>query len=56
MWPALLSTRTGLDEDCKAQAEQLHSVDVRRLVGRAGVVPRDLMTALDQRIRVWLNL
>lgn len=52
----LPSSRTGLQHDCKAQAEQLRSVDVRRLVSRAGLVPRDLMSELDERVRVWLGL
>lgn len=48
--------RTGLRVDCKAQAEQLRAVSVRRLVERAGMVPHDLMRELDERIRIWLAL
>jgi mRNA interferase MazF len=48
--------RTGLDADSKARAEQLRAVDVRRLVRRAGFVPADLMSDLDDRIRLWLDL
>jgi mRNA interferase MazF len=47
---------TGLDHDSKAQAEQLRSVDVRRLVSHVATVPGDLMEALDERIRFWLAL
>jgi mRNA interferase MazF len=52
----LPSVRTGLALDCKAQAEQLRSVSVLRLIARAGLVPADLMDELDERIRIWLNL
>ena len=52
----LPAARTGLERDSKAQAEQLRSVDVRRLVGAAGLVPADLMSRLDDRIRLWLGL
>lgn len=52
----LSAERTGLPEDCKAQAEQIRSVSVRRLVERAGTVPGELMDDLDDRIRVWLDL
>ncbi len=52
----LPASRTGLGADCKAQAEQLRAVDVRRLSRRAGYVPPDLMAELDDRIRVWLDL
>lgn len=48
--------RTGLDEDSKAQCEQLRAVDVARLVEHVGTVPDDLMTAVDDGIRIWLDL
>ncbi|MBO1751235.1 type II toxin-antitoxin system PemK/MazF family toxin [Actinotalea sp. BY-33] len=48
--------RTGLREDSKAQAEQLRSVDVGRLVERVGSVPADLLVDLDARIKIWLDL
>lgn len=52
----LPAARTGLPEDCKAQAEDLRSVSVLRLLKPAGSVPVDLMDELDERIRVWLDL
>lgn len=51
--PAALS---GLPADCKAQAEQIRSISVHRLVAQAGSLPPELSDALDERIRVWLNL
>jgi len=52
----LPAERTGLPEDSKAQCEQLRAVDVARLVEHVGTVPDDLMTAVDDGIRVWLDL
>jgi mRNA-degrading endonuclease toxin of MazEF toxin-antitoxin module len=39
--------RNGVDLDSKAQAEQVRSIDVRRLGERLGVVPDPIMAALD---------
>lgn len=47
---------TGLAADCKAQAEQVRSVDVERVQGRVGSVPPELMTALDDALRLHLAL
>lgn len=52
----LRATDTGLDLDCKAQAEQIRSVDVRRLRRRIGTLQHPTSQALDDRIRLWLNL
>lgn len=52
----LLAKETGLPQDSKAQAEQVRSVDVRRIgnvVGRLGF--KDL-AALDDALRVHLDL
>ncbi|KRC56966.1 MULTISPECIES: type II toxin-antitoxin system PemK/MazF family toxin [unclassified Nocardioides] len=47
---------TGLSDDSKAQAEQVRSVDVRRLVHHAGAVPAGLMRELDAALRLHLDL
>jgi mRNA interferase MazF len=47
---------TGLAHVCKAQAEQVRSVDVRRLGARVGVIGAPLMTALDEAMRLHLAL
>jgi len=52
----LPADETGLRVDSKALAEQVRSVDARRLVQRVGAVPRDLMTALDDALRLHLAL
>ncbi|MFC8191587.1 type II toxin-antitoxin system PemK/MazF family toxin [Cellulomonas sp. NPDC057328] len=52
----LPADRTGLEQDSKAQCEQLRAVDVARLVEHVGTVPDDLMAAVDDAIRVWLDL
>jgi mRNA interferase MazF len=46
----------GLREDCKAQAEQVRSVDVERIGARVGSVPAHLMDALDEALRLHLAL
>ena len=48
--------RTGLPQDSKAQAEQIRSVDVRRVGARLGELPPDLVGGLDQALRVHLAL
>jgi len=45
-----------LTEDSKAQAEQVRSVDVRRIVGRAGEVPAQILAELDDALRLHLGL
>lgn len=47
---------TGLAVDSKAQAEQVRSVDVERVRRRIGSVPGDLMTQLDDALRLHLAL
>ncbi len=46
----------GLANDCKAQAEQIRSVDARRIGKRVGSVPHRLMDDLDEAIRLHLVL
>jgi mRNA interferase MazF len=52
----LEADETGLEDDGKAQAEQVRSVDIRRIGGRIGFVPAQLMDALDDALRVHLFL
>ncbi len=47
---------TGLATDSKAQAEQVRSVDVERVQRRVGSVPPDLMSQLDDAVRLHLAL
>lgn len=47
---------TGLKDDCKAQAEQVRSVDVQRIGARVGSVPAPLMDDLDEALRLHLVL
>jgi mRNA interferase MazF len=47
---------TGLETDCKAQAEQVRSVDVQRIGKRLGSVPGPSMSDLDEALRLHLVL
>jgi mRNA interferase MazF len=47
---------SGLDRDCKAQAEQVRSVSVERVQERLGSVPAPLMLELDEALRVHMAL
>ncbi|MFT4158227.1 MAG: type II toxin-antitoxin system PemK/MazF family toxin [Microbacterium sp.] len=47
---------TGLDRDSKAQAEQVRTVSVSRIVRPVGWVPAELMGALDEALRLHLLL
>jgi mRNA interferase MazF len=47
---------TGLTADCKAQAEQVRSVDLQRIGKRIGSVPASVMDALDEALRIHLAL
>jgi mRNA interferase MazF len=47
---------TGLDRDSKAQAEQVRSIAVQRLRARIGQVPAELSLALDDALRLHLDL
>jgi mRNA interferase MazF len=46
----------GLKHDCKAQAEQVRSVDIQRIGERLGSVPARLMDQLDEALRLHLVL
>ena len=52
----LPAASTGLDRDSKAQAEQVRSIDLGRIGERLGVVPDSIMAALDDALRVHLDL
>ena len=47
---------TGLNSDSKAQAEQIRSVDVRRIGSLVGRVPIDLMAQIEDAMRLHLEL
>lgn len=46
----------GLKDDCKAQAEQVRSVDVQRVGQRIGSLPAELIDRLDEALRLHLAL
>lgn len=48
--------RSGLQQDSKVQIELLRSVSVARLGKRVGSIPEDLLTELDQKIKLHLGL
>jgi mRNA interferase MazF len=50
------STATGLPRSSKAQAEQVRSIDVKRLGPRVGQLPPALIAALDAALRLHLGL
>ena len=52
----LPATRTGLERDSKAQAEQVRSVAIERIGARMGAVPQDILLQLDECLRVHLGL
>ena len=52
----LPADRTGLAADSKAQAEQVRSVAVERIGAVLGQVPVDLMSELDEALRIHLQL
>lgn len=47
---------TGLPQNCKAQAEQVRSVSVARVGPALGRVPADVMTQIDDALRLHLAL
>jgi len=47
---------TGLDRDSKAQAEQVRSVSIDRVVDKLGSVPPALMLEIDEALRLHLSL
>jgi len=52
----LPASDSGLDQDSKAQAEQIRSVDVARIGARVGILPRELLMLLDEALRIHLAL
>lgn len=52
----LPAAETGLDEDSKAQAEQIRAMSHDRLRRRLGSVPAALMNRLDDALRLHLKL
>lgn len=52
----LPAAETGLRVDSKAQAEQIRSLSVHRLGGVLGHVPAHLMAALEDALRLHLQL
>jgi mRNA interferase MazF len=52
----LPASKTGLERDSKAQAEQVRSVAVERIGARIGVVPPELLVMLDEALRLHLAL
>jgi mRNA interferase MazF len=50
------ASATGLDWDSKAQAEQVRSVDVRRIGARIATLDRELVSELDEALRLHLAL
>ena len=52
----LPSGGTGLERDCKAQAEQVRSIAVERVGARLGIVPGALMRQIDEALRLHLAL
>ena len=47
---------TGLRLDSKAQAEQIRSVDVKRIGSPVGMMPLDLLAQIDDAMRLHLGL
>jgi mRNA interferase MazF len=52
----LEQSRTGLQVDSKAQAEQVRSVSVERVGAVLGRVPADVLNELDEALRLHLAL
>ena len=50
------ATGSGLAHPSKAQAEQVRSIDVSRLVARLGRLPAAVITELDAALRLHLSL
>jgi mRNA interferase MazF len=50
------AAKTGLERDCKAQAEQVRSVAIERVGPRLGALTADMVTALDEALRLHLAL
>lgn len=52
----LPASLTGLDKDSKARAEQVRSVAVERVGPRVGILSGELLSALDEALRLHLAL
>jgi len=52
----LRKATTGLDRDSKAQAEQVRSVAIERVGRRIGTLPSELLSDLDEALRLHLAL
>ena len=52
----LRADETGLERDSKAQAEQVRHVAVEHVAGRIGRLPPDVLSALDEALRLHLGL
>jgi mRNA interferase MazF len=52
----LEADETGLSDDCKAQAEQVRSVDIQRIGRRIGSISTQTASELDEALRVHLAL
>ncbi len=53
----LLAHQSGLDRDCKAQAEQIRGISTNRLQGDAiGFLDKAVMGQLDAALRIHLSL
>ncbi|WP_227529922.1 type II toxin-antitoxin system PemK/MazF family toxin [Microbacterium tenebrionis] len=52
----LPAAATGLDRDSKAQAEQIRTIAVERVIRPVGWVPAELMGAIDETLRTHLAL
>ena len=50
------ASASGLRQDCKAQAEQVRTVSVRRLLQQVGAVPEPVSIQVDEAIRLYLGL
>lgn len=50
------AAETGLRQDSKAQAEQVRSIAIERFGAALGRVPAEVMTALDDALRIHLQL
>ncbi len=48
--------RSGLVRDSKAQAEQVRAVDFERIGPQVGLVPLALMAAIDEALRIHMDL
>ncbi|HWC24592.1 MAG TPA: type II toxin-antitoxin system PemK/MazF family toxin [Flexivirga sp.] len=52
----LPASETGLRQDSKARAEQVRSIAIERVGAALGRVPADVMTKLDDALRIHLQL